>query len=67
MKDKDYMKTHSIKGGLLVNEGDTLTKKQIAEMKLKNQKLYGLRIDFYNNLKPPKVKTKEWLKVLSVD
>ena len=29
--------------------------------------MFGLSCEFYVNLKPPKAKTKEWLKVLTLE
>ncbi len=56
-----------MKNGLIVNEGDNYTTKQINKKKKDNIEKFGLSVDYYQNLKPPKIKTKEWLKVLTVD
>ena len=64
---KNYEGRLSLKGGLLVNSGDNLTKKEIEIKKKENIKLFGLSCDYFVNLKPPKAKTKEWLKVLTLE
>ena len=56
-----------IKYGLLINSGDNYSKKDVEKWKLENIKKYGLGAEYYMNLKPPKAKTKEWLKVLTID
>ena len=64
---KNYEGKYSLKGGLLVNSGDNLTKKEIEIKKKENIKMFGLSCEYYVNLKPPKAKTKEWLKVLTLE
>lgn len=56
-----------VKGGLLVNTGDNYTKKEVQRKKEENIKKFGLSVDYYMHLKPPKAKTKEWLKVLTIE
>ena len=58
-------KRFQIKYGLLVNAGDNPTKSEIEKKKKENIKHFGLSVDYYMNLHPPKAKTKEWLKVLT--
>ena len=55
-----------LKGGLIINCGDNPTKKSIEKKKLENIKRFGLSFDYYNTLNPPKAKTREWLKVLTI-
>ena len=57
----------ALKAGLLINTGDNYTKKEIEKKKQENIRKYGLSMDYYMNLKPPKAKTKEWLKVLTIE
>ena len=64
---KDKSGRWALKGQLLINVGDNYTKKDIEKAKLDNIRKFGLSADYYMNLKPPKAKTKEWLKVLTVD
>lgn len=42
------MKTHTIKNNLIIWLGNKLTTKKLRELREKNRRLYGLRIDFYN-------------------
>lgn len=67
-KDKNCpdAKLFKVNAGLLVNISDNPTAKEIERKKRDNIKRYGLSIDYYANLRPPKAQTKEWLKVLSV-
>ena len=58
---------YKLKNGLITNVGDNFTKKEIAAKRANNIRLYGLSHEYYMNLKPPKVQTKEWLKVLTID
>jgi hypothetical protein len=55
------------KFGCIINSGDNMKKKDLAKLKRKNTKLYGLSTQFVMNLNLPKAKTKEWLKVLTFD
>ena len=55
------------KYGLMINSGDNPTKKVIENKKRENIRLFGLDFDYYSKLQPPKAKTKDWLKVLTVD
>lgn len=64
---KDKSGRFALKGQLLINVGDNATKKDVLKAKQDNIRKYGLSADYYMNLKPPKAKTKEWLKVLTVD
>ena len=64
---KDKSGKWALKAGLLINVGDNYTKKDIERAKAENIRKYGLGADYYMNLKPPKAKTKEWLKVLTVE
>jgi len=58
---------YAVKNGLLINTGDNFTKKEIAQKKQENIRKYGLSTEYYMSLKPPKAKTKEWLKVLTIE
>ena len=53
--------------GLLVNICNNPTTKEIERKKQENIRKFGLSFEYYSNLRPPKAKTKEWLKVLTVD
>lgn len=55
------------KYGCIINSGDNMKKKDLALLKRKNTKLYGLSTKFVLGLNLPKAKTKEWLKVLTLD
>jgi hypothetical protein len=46
--------------------GDNPTKKSIEKKRLENIRRFGLSCDYYMSLNPPKAKTKEWLKVLTI-
>ena len=56
-----------MKNGLLVNMGDNPTKSEIEAKKRENIRKFGLSCDYFMQLNPPKAKTKEWLKVLTID
>jgi hypothetical protein len=56
-----------IKYGLVINSGNNYTKAEIEKKKSENIRKYGLSCEYYMNLKPPKAKTKEWLKVLTIE
>ena len=56
----------AVKGALIINVGDNYTKKDIEIKKRDNINKYGLSADYYASLKPPKAKTKDWLKVLTI-
>ena len=58
---------YQLKHGLITNMGDNFSKKEIAQKRLENIRLYGLSHEYYMSLKPPKATTKDWLKVLSID
>lgn len=52
---------------MLVNICDNPTVKEINRKRQENIKKFGLSFEYYSTLKPPKAKTKEWLKVLTID
>ena len=56
-----------VKNGLLVNMGDNYTRAEIEKKRRENIRRFGLSCDYYMSLNPPKAKTKEWLKVLTID
>ena len=64
---KDPGSRYQVKNGLLVNVGDNMTAKELERKKRENIRLFGLSVDYYMHLKPPKAKTKEWLKVLTIE
>ena len=66
-RKQDLSERYIFKNGLLINAGDNYTKADIQKMKHENIRLFGLSFEYYNNLKPIKAKTKEWLKVLTVE
>ena len=47
--------------------GDNYTKAEVEKKRKDNIRKFGLSCDYYMNLNPPKAKTKEWLKVLTID
>lgn len=51
----------------MVNICDNPTAKEIERKKKENIKKFGLSCEYYMNLRPPKAKTKEWLKVLAIE
>ena len=55
------------KNGMIINTGDNMTKKQQEKLRLQNQRKFGLSQAFVVNLNLPKVKTREWLKVLTYE
>ena len=55
------------KNGCIINTGDNQTKQQIAKLRQKNQKLFGLSQRFVASLHLPKAKVREWLKVLTLE
>ena len=66
MADPGHRKKFALKYGLLINIGDNYTKKEIEIKRRDNIRKFGLSCDYYGTLKPPKAKTKEWLKVLTL-
>lgn len=55
------------KGGLVINDGDNPTKKEINLKRERNKQKYGLGAEFVSKLQLPKTQTKEWLKVLTLE
>jgi len=55
------------KNGMIIHQGDTLTQVQIKRKKEVIKKAYGLSTSFVCNLKLPMARTKEWLKVLTLN
>jgi hypothetical protein len=50
-----------------VNSGDNARKADVLKLKSRNTKKYGLSMKFVTDLTLPKAKTKEWLKVLTLN
>ena len=55
------------KNGCIVNTGDNLTQAHAKKLREKNKKLYGLSSTLVQNLRLPKARVKEWLKVLTLE
>jgi hypothetical protein len=55
------------KAGFLINTGDNAKKADVKKLREKNKKMYGLSHKFVSHLSLPRAKTKEWLKVLTIN